>query len=183
MDSFELNKIFGAITGALVVFLGVTFLAEAIYKSGHGYHGEQTYAYAIALDEDEPVVEEVVEEPTLSFAAVIAGADAGNGERVFRRCASCHSIEAGGRNGVGPALWGIMGREIAATDGFRYSDALQGKDGVWDWEAMYAFVEAPDDWAPGTAMAFAGLRRSGDRADLLAYLNQQSDAPIEPPVE
>lgn len=182
MDSFELNKIFGAITGALVVFLGVTFVAEAVFKSGHGHHGDHQYAYAIELEETEAAEEESAE-PEITLATLMSTADAGKGERVFRKCASCHSIDAGGRNGIGPALYGVMGRQIAGVDGFGYSDALAGLDGVWDWEAMYGFVKAPKDWAPGTAMAFAGLRKGEDRANLMAYLNQQTDAPIEAPVE
>lgn len=180
MDAFELNKIGGALVGALAIYLGVTFVVEGMFGGGYGHHEE--LAYSIALDDD--VAEPVEAEPQLTIAELMAAADADRGARVFRRCTACHTIEAGGGNGVGPALHGVMGREIGSVGGYDYSDALAGMAGAaWDWDAMYGFLKDPKDWAPGTKMNFAGLDDGEDRANIMAYLNANTDAPIDLPVE
>ncbi len=132
---------------------------------------------------EEPVK---VEEPKVAEAAVAAAAGSGlmaladidKGKKVFRKCKACHKVKAGGKNGVGPNLYGVVGRDIASSDGFKYSDVLQGKDGKWDVESLNAFLLKPKEWAPGTKMAFGGLRKEVDRASLIAWLNEQSDSPL-----
>ena len=182
MDAFELNKVFGALTGALVVFLGVTFVMEGVYHTGgHGGHGHEKLAYSIEIEETE-TVDAASDEPVLTLAALVADADVAKGEKVFRKCSACHNVEPGGANQIGPALHGVMGREIGGLD-FGYSDALAQKGGDWSWEAMDGFLTKPKDWAAGTKMNFAGLKKPEDRANLMAYLNAQSDAPIAPPAE
>lgn len=114
-------------------------------------------------------VEEVVDFPTL-----LASADAGKGERVFKKCASCHSFEAGGGNKVGPALWGVMGRQKAAVADFQYSDALSSLGTNWTPEAMNAFLENPKEYAPGNKMTYRGLSKPEDRAALIVYLQTGS---------
>lgn len=181
MDSFELNKIFGALTGALAVFLGIGFVVNAMFGGGHhhGHHGHQTLAFAVAID-DGGAAEEVVEEE-IPFQVVLAAADPALGERLFRGCQGCHSIEEGGANGTGPALWGVVGRPIGGHDGFGYSETLAGLDGVWDWDALNGFIEAPGDWAPGTSMGYRGMDDVEDRANLIAYLAQQASDPVPLP--
>ena len=93
---------------------------------------------------------------------------------MFRKCQACHKVEDG-QNGVGPHLYGVVGREIAAVDGYSYSDALSGKDGAWDAAALDAFLANPREWAPGTKMSFAGLRKEDERANVIAYLNSIDD--------
>ena len=114
-------------------------------------------------------------------AAFMIGADSAKGAKVFRKCKACHKVKADAGNGVGPNLYGVLGRDIASLDGFKYSDALMGKDGAWDYESMAAFLTKPKDWAPGTKMAYPGLRKEQDRADVIAYLNENSDAPLPMP--
>lgn len=183
MDAFEINKFMGAFTGALALFLGITFITEGLYHSG-GHHGgdDEPLMFAEAV---EPGAGGVDPEPevVLSLAALMTAADPSAGARVFRKCSACHKVEEGGSNGIGPALWGVMGRDIGAADGFNYSAALSDKGGAWTWEAMNGFLEDPKGWAPGTKMNFAGLRKPEDRAALMAYLNAQTGAPIDPPVE
>ena len=101
---------------------------------------------------------------------------------MFKKCTACHTIAKGGPNGTGPNLWGSMGKAIAGVSpGFAYSPALSGKGGNWDWESMSQWLKSPKDFAPGTKMTFAGLGKVEDRANLLAYMNTQSDSPLPLP--
>ncbi|HUF55023.1 MAG TPA: cytochrome c family protein, partial [Thermohalobaculum sp.] len=111
-------------------------------------------------------------------AELIAAADPAAGETVFRKCQACHRLEEG-QNLVGPYLYGVVGREIASVEGFGYSDALASKEGAWEFDSLFDFLHDPQGWAPGTIMGFAGLEDDQDKADVIAYMNEQSDAPVE----
>ena len=105
-------------------------------------------------------------------AAPALAQDAAKGEKIFKRCTSCHTVEAGGRNKIGPNLNGIFGRKIASVEGYRYSKAFKASDIVWDEENIDGFVEAPKKFIPKTKMRFSGLRKEADRANLIAYLKE-----------
>jgi cytochrome c len=104
----------------------------------------------------------------------MASADAGAGAGVFRRCSACHVLEAGA-NRVGPYLYGVVGRDIASASGFNYSAALSGIDGVWDYEHLFQFIRNPREYAPGTAMAFAGISNPEEIANLIAYMEAEAN--------
>ena len=168
MDSMEINKLVGAAVGALLIFLGANFFSELYYEGpGGGGHGEANYAYAIDAEEDHGA-EEV--EETVDIMALMASADIEKGAKVFGKCKACHKLEEG-VNGTGPSLYGVVGRGIGAMDGFGYSGTLAEMGGDWNPEELSAFLEKPKDYAPGTKMSFAGLKKPEDRADLIAYLD------------
>jgi cytochrome c2 len=138
-------------------------------------------APAEAAPAEEEVAEEAAPEPAAGgseIAVALASATAADGAKVFRKCAACHKLEEG-KNAVGPSLWGVVGREVASVEGFKYSDALMGLGGSWDFERLSAYLENPKAYAPGNKMAFAGLRKIEDRAAVLRYLNEEggSDQP------
>lgn len=113
-------------------------------------------------------------------AALLASATAADGEKVFKKCRACHKVEQGA-NGVGPSLWGVVGAPVAAVAGYSYSDALKAKGGAWTVEALDAWLAAPKAWAPGTKMAYAGLKDPAERAALIVYLNEADGSPAPLP--
>jgi cytochrome c len=112
---------------------------------------------------------------------LLAHADLDAGAKDARKCAACHSFEEGGAAKIGPPLWNVVGRDIASVQGFAYSSALQGKDGAWDYQTLDAFLTQPRQWAPGTKMAFAGIKKPEERADVILYLRSLATAPAPLP--
>lgn len=166
-DTMTMTKVMGALCGSLLIFLLGSWGADALYGSagGHGDHHEQ--AYVIEVEGGDDHAEEVVEE--VDFASIMASADVAKGAKVFSKCKACHKIEDGA-NATGPHLFGVVERAIASVDGFGYSDVLAGKGETWTIENLNGFLEKPKNWAPGTKMSFAGLKKIQDRANIIAYL-------------
>jgi cytochrome c len=179
MDSFELNKIIGAILGTLLFVMGAGFLAEAIYAPiedrGPGY----------ALPEAEAAGDhggEVVAVVRPDIGTLLASANAEQGAAAISKCKGCHNFEQGAGNKQGPELFGVVGRQIASHEGFAYGDALaaMGAAGdTWTYENLDAFLFAPRDFAPASKMNFGGLKNDLERANIIAYL--ASDTPGAPP--
>ncbi|PTX53019.1 cytochrome c [Allosediminivita pacifica] len=167
-DTMTFTKVVGGLCGALLVYLLGVWAAESLYHVGGG-HGEEVASYVIETEDDGSGEEEEAE---VDFETVYAEADAGAGERVFGRCRACHNLD--GSNATGPHLDGVVGRDVAAVDGFNYSGALVEAADVWSPENLSHFIENPRGYAPGTAMSFNGLSDIEDRANLIAYLEQQS---------
>jgi len=176
MDSLELNKIIAGVLGAVLTLLLFSWVGDLVYGLGEGGHDEAHLAYEIALPEGDAEVAEVEEGPSIGELLVTASAE--NGEGLFRACAACHTATEQA-NKVGPYLLNVMGRDIAAVDGFAYSDALLTIDGVWTAENFSHFIESPRGWAPGTKMGYNGMSRAGDRADIIAYLVEVSGQTLE----
>lgn len=177
MDSFELNKIMGAILGTLLFVMGVGFLAEAIYHPiegrGPGYDLPEPEVGAAVATEDAA--------PAVPLAVLLASANAEQGASAARKCTSCHNFEQGAGNKQGPELWGVVDRVIGSHEGFAYSDVLlshQAAGDVWSYENLDHFLLAPKDFAPGTKMNFAGVKNDEERANILAYLQTLSDNPV-----
>ncbi|AHM03081.1 membrane c-type cytochrome cy [Roseibacterium elongatum DSM 19469] len=171
-DTMTLTKAFGALCGALLIFLLGGWAADGLYRVGGDGDGSRSY---VLIQDDSDAADEPAEEVVeVAFADVYAAADAASGERLWRQCAACHRLDPGA-HAVGPSLHDIVGRPIAAADGFSYSNAFAELDGEWTPERMSAFIENPRQWAPGTAMAFNGISDVEDRANLIAYLETIGD--------
>jgi len=165
MNTMEITKVVAGVSGSLLILLLLKMGASSYYLSEESGEGKEA-AYTIATAEDD-IVDDVVEE--VPFIDLLALADISKGERVFKKCASCHSI-APGANGTGPSLFGIVGRERAGTDFGGYSTTLAGLGGTWTVEDLNAFITKPRDYAPGTSMSFGGLPKQEDRVNLIGYL-------------
>jgi cytochrome c len=171
-DTMTMTKAVGAICGSLLVFLLVGWAGNSLFTVGGahkgGHEGEEiAQAYSIDTGTEEAPAEGAEEGP--DFATLLASADAAAGESVFKNCASCHKLD--GADGVGPHLNGVVGRMHAAVAGFAYSEAMAALSAEpWSPEALNAFLENPKKNMPGTKMAFAGLPKPEDRANLIAYL-------------
>lgn len=179
MDSFEINKIAGGVLAALLILMGVRILGEGLYEV-EPLH-KAAYSVPGLPEETAPAGGAPAADAGPSFEEALAKADPAKGKTVSAKCQTCHSIEKGGPNKIGPDLWGVVGRPVASHAGFSYSDALKKVGGNWDFMKIEHFVTSPRSFAPGTKMTFAGISNTQDRANLLAYLNTQSDSPLPIP--
>lgn len=175
MNSFELNKIAGTVLGTLLLAMGLGFLGEGIF------HMEvpEKPGYAIEVAEGGEAAGEAAPAGDPPIAELLASADPAKGESVAKKCAACHGFDKGGPNKTGPDLYGVVGRTPGTHAGFAYSAEMVdfGKDHVWDYENLYHFLKDPKGIVSGTKMGFAGLKKPGDRADLIAYLRTLADTP------
>ena len=176
MDSFELNKIIAAILMVALLIIGIGKLANVIFHvekpkiPGYSVEVEQTTA-------KDTVTSSATTEEKIDIAALISLGDLATGEKVFKKCAACHSIVKGGKNNIGPALYNVVGRQVGAVNDYKYSKALSGYGKEWTFEELNGYLLKPAKWIKGTKMAFAGLRKEKDRASVIIYLNQNSDNP------
>ena len=175
------NKVAGAVLAVGLLILGLQTLGNELIETKSAELDTMAYPVnleAINVASAQPEEEEPSGPP--DFGALLASADISAGERVARRCTSCHNFEEGGRNGTGPALYGVMGRDVAAVEGFRYSTAMNdyAEGGTeWMYQNMYDYLENPGGYIQGTAMSFAGLRDQEDRINVIAYMRSQDDNP------
>lgn len=177
MDSFELNKITGAVLGTLLFVMGVGFLAEAIY---HPIEGRGP-GYALPEPEIAEAGAPVEAAPEIPLGVLLASASVDRGAAAVRKCQSCHNFGEGEPNKQGPNLYHIVGATKAHMPDFAYSDILQQQKAegqVWSYENLNTFLTNPKAYAPGTKMNFAGVRTAEERADILAYLQTLSPDPV-----
>lgn len=178
MNSFELNKVLGAILGTCLITLALNIGAGAIFAP----EKPAKPGYAIAAKElggaEAGAAKKEAEEP---IEKLLASASVEKGQAVAKQCQACHTFEKGGANRVGPNLWGIVGRPRASEAGFNYSAAMKAKGGTWTFDELNKFLASPRGYISGTAMTFAGLARGNQRADLIDYMRTLSDSPVPLP--
>ena len=180
MDSFELNKIIAAVLMVALLVIGIGKLSDVIF------HVEKPKTPGYAVDIETAVIskteassEKILEK--VDMAALMALGDIATGEKVFKKCAACHSIVKGGKNNIGPALYNVVGRQVGAVSNYKYSKALSEHGKNWSFEELNGYLIKPAKWIKGTKMAFAGLRKEKDRASVILYLNENSDNPLPLP--
>ncbi|MGE5535115.1 MAG: c-type cytochrome [Acidobacteriota bacterium] len=179
MNSFELNKVLGAILGCCLVLLALNIAAGAIFAP----QKPAKPGYAIAVKEQEKAGTKAAEaQPSQPIEALLASASVDRGKQVARQCQACHTFEKGGPNRVGPNLWNIVDSPRGEDrGGFAFSDAMKKKGGKWTYDELNKFLTHPQAYIPGTKMTFAGLSRDSQRADVIAYLRTLSDNPVALP--
>jgi cytochrome c len=176
--SLETNKALAALLTAGIIASGSGVISRILY------HPSMPEENAYVIEAPEAETGEGAEATTAEAAplpVLLAAANPEKGATEAKKCAACHSEEKGGPTKIGPPLWGVVGRDIASVEGFQYSEALRGKEGQWTFENIFEFIHGPKEWAPGTKMAFAGIKSPEDRADLLVYLRTLADEPVPLP--
>ena len=180
MDSFEINKIVAAILMVALLIIGIGKISDLICH----VEKPETPSYSVEIEQvavagtnsDSETKEEKVD-----IAALMALGDLASGEKIFKKCAACHSIVKGGKNNIGPALYNVVNRKIGSVSNYKYSKALSEYGKEWTFEELNGYLIKPAKWIKGTKMAFAGLRKEKDRASVILYLNQNSDNPLPLP--
>jgi cytochrome c len=178
MDSFELNKIIGAVLATCLGVLSINIAAGAIFAPGK----PAKPGYDIVVPEHAPSgAAKPAEDKQEPIEQLLAKAEVGRGENSAKKCQACHTFNKDGRALVGPNLWGVVGRPKASQPGFNYSAALKAKGGNWTIDDLNQFINNPRGFVPGTNMTFAGISRGSERADVISYLNTLSDNPAPLP--
>ena len=179
MDSFEINKIIAAVLMVALLIIGIGKISNIVFH----VEKPKTPGYAVEVEQVVQASTSVAEttDDKVDIAALMALGDVVSGEKIFKKCAACHSIVKGGKNNIGPALYNVVGRKVGVISDYKYSKALSGYDKEWTFEELNGYLIKPAKWIKGTKMAFAGLRKEKDRASVIKYLNQNSDNPLPLP--
>src|SRR5450631_2766251 len=178
MDSFELNKVIGAILGTCLLLLVTSFTAGAIFAP---VMPEKPGFEIAAKEESHAGGKEAAAAPSEPIEKLLQTASVEKGAAAAKKCAACHTFEKNGPNRVGPNLFGIVERARASGAGFNYSAAMKTKGGKWTYEDLNKFISNPKGFVPGTAMGFAGIQKDSERADVIGYLRTLADSPVPLP--
>jgi cytochrome c len=179
MDSFEINKIVAAVLMVALLVIGIGKLSDVIFH----VENPETPGYAVEVEQVSTASSSTTTatEEKVDIAALMAMGDIASGEKIFKKCAACHSIIKGGKNAIGPALYNVVGRKVGVVEDYKYSKALASYEKEWTLEELNGYLTKPAKWIKGTKMAFAGLRKEADRASVIKYLNENSDSPVPLP--
>ena len=176
MDSFEINKIVAAILVVFLVIFGIGKISDIIFY----VEKPKTSAYKVEVSTASSTQDSNTDQ-LVDITALLAMGNVDDGKKVWKKCSACHSIKKGGKNKIGPALYNILGRNVADLDNYKYSKALMAYGKTWTFEKMNGFLKKPQAYIKGTKMAFAGLKKEKDRASILLFMNQNSDNPLPLP--
>jgi len=172
-----MNKIIASIILAVILVLGINKITDILFY----VEKPEKSAYQVASVSTTTTTETTSASSSSGsgeIMALLASASVADGEKVFKKCAACHSIAKGGGNKIGPALWGILGSQAGSVSDYKYSKAMAAYAKAWSFEEMNGFLIKPKDWIKGTKMSFAGLKNAKDRASVILYMNENSDAPL-----
>jgi cytochrome c len=173
LDSFEMNKVLGAVLGTCLVVVSLNIAAGAVFAPAK----PAKPGFEIDVPKSGPGPAQTPTQPEVPLGQLLASADVSRGSDSAKKCATCHTFEKGGRTLAGPPLWGIVGRQKGSVAGFNYSSGMKQAGGNWTIADLFNFVTNPKAMVPGTAMSFTGITRPAERADLMAYLNSLADNP------
>ena len=177
MDSFEINKIIAAILLTALIVIGIGKFADVLFhvekpkESAYKIEGLEIATNSTSSSSEAKVVEKI------DIGQLLALGDMAHGEKVFKKCSACHMIVSGGKNMIGPNLWGVIGRTAGSVSDYKYSKAMTAYAKQWNFEEMNGYLIKPQSYIKGTKMAFAGLRKEKDRASVILYLNSKSANP------
>jgi len=176
MDSFEINKIVTAILVVFLVIFGIGKISDIVF------HVEKpnTSAYKVEASTASSAQDSSSSE-LVDITALLAMGNLDDAKKVWKKCSACHSIKKGGKNKIGPALYNVLGRNVAGLENYKYSKALLAYGKTWTFEEMNGFLKKPQTYIKGTKMAFAGLKKEKDRASIILFMNQNSDSPLPLP--
>ena len=176
-NSFELNKVLGAVLGTCLIVLALNIGAGALYSPPV----PAKPGFAIAAAEPEHAGTPAAKEPEVPLPVLLAKASVDKGKTIAKQCQACHTFEKGGPNRVGPNLYNVVGNERGEGRGFNFSQAMKAKGGKWTFDELFKFLDDPRGYIPGTAMTFAGIKNPQQRADVIAFLDTLSDNPVPLP--
>tara|TARA_Y100000590_G_C15689143_1_gene1002745 strand:- start:1387 stop:1911 length:525 start_codon:yes stop_codon:yes gene_type:complete len=173
----ETNKIIAAIIFTIVIVFGIGKVSDFIYKVDQ----PTEVSYKVETPESSSTSAKL-SESNVDLSSLMALGEISHGEKTFKKkCKSCHSIKKGGKNNIGPALWGVMTRNAGGLENYKYSKALKAYGKKWNFEELNGFLLKPSSWIKGNKMGFAGLKNDKDRANIIIYLNENSDNPLALP--
>ena len=175
MDSFEVNKIIAAVLVVFLVIFGIGKFSDVIF------HVEKPNISAYKVEMSTASIQSSDSVQEVDISGLLAMGNVDHGKSVFKKCSACHSVKEGGKNKIGPALYNVLGRNIAALSDYKYSKALITYGKSWTFDEMNGFLIKPQAHIKGTKMAFAGLKKEKDRASVILFMNQNSDNPIPLP--
>ena len=168
---FEINKLVAAILVTVLIVFGISEISDVIFKVN------KTKVVAYKIEEPAGSSNETKAESSIEISSLLSLGDITHGEKVFKKCAACHSINKDGRNKIGPKLYNVVGKATGAISDYKYSKALASYSKTWTFEELNGFLIKPAKWIKGNKMGFAGLKNDKDRASVILYLNQNSDNP------
>ena len=173
-----MNKIIVSIVFAIILVLGINKVTDVIFyieKPEKSAYQVANVTTTVSTTAEETSSEN--SEPE-NIMALFASTSAADGAKIFKKCIACHSIARGGSNKIGPALWGVLGRQAGSISDYKYSKAMAVHGKAWSFEEMNGFLTKPKNWIKGTKMSFAGLKNAKDRAAVILYMNENTDNPL-----